>query len=94
MASTTSAAATLSNEQRLVSLEAKLAIAEAKLQKWSDLVERAILGGKKHKGKLETYEKERDFWVKEREVILQQIAAGKYYSFLNQPQRTDISSLI
>ena len=74
MASTTSAAATLANEQRLVSLERELTAAKAHLNKWSDLVEKAVLGEEGHREKKEDYEKQQALWVKERDILLQQIA--------------------
>jgi len=70
----TSTTTPLSDEQRLVSLEGELTVAKAELQDWSSLVKKAILGEEGHREKKEDYEKQQALWVKERDILLQQIA--------------------
>jgi len=73
MTSTTTGTPSTSDDE-LASLKGKLAGAEAELQDWSSLVKKAILGEEGHREKKEDYEKQQALWVKERDILLQQIA--------------------
>jgi len=82
-----------SPEGELAALKGELTAAKAKLEKWSDAVEKAPIGSEERKEA-----KEREAIYLSRVTALEAIylsregqIAGKYYSFLNKHQRTNRS---
>ena len=75
-----------SPEGELAALKGELTAAKAKLEKWSDAVEKAPIGSEERKEA-----KEREAIYLSRVTALEGQIAGKYYSFLNKHQRTNRS---
>ena len=75
-----------SPEGELADLKGELTAAKAKLEKWSDAVEKAPIDSPEEKKA-----KEREAIYLSRVTALEGQIAGKYYSFLNKHQRTNRS---
>jgi hypothetical protein len=75
-----------SPEGELADLKGELTAAKAKLEKWSDAVEKAPIDSPEEKKA-----KEREAIYSSRVTALEGQIAGKYYSFLNKHQRTNRS---
>ena len=75
-----------SPEGELADLKGEITAAKAKLEKWSDAVEKAPIDSPEEKKAKE----ERAFYSS-RVTALEGQIAGKYYSFLNKHQRTNRS---
>jgi len=82
-----------SPEGELAALKGELTAAKAKLEKWSDAVEKAPIDSpeeKKAKEREAIYLSQQAFYLS-RVTALEGQIAGKYYSFLNKHQRTNRS---
>ena len=65
-------------DDELASLKGKLAGAEAEFKKWSDFVERAVLGEDEHKGKEAAYKEREALWISRVKDLENQIS-GKCF---------------
>ena len=75
-----------SPEGELADLKGEITAAKAKLEKWSDAVEKAPIDSPEEKKALS----QQAFYLS-RVTALEGQIAGKYYSFLNKHQRTNRS---